>query len=278
MADSFSIMLMDKEKGVTSFESLYPVKREYRGMKIGHAGTLDKFASGLMVVLLGGATKLTPLFSSFDKEYIARIRFGEETDTLDPEGIVIKKAEAPSLETLRLVIPAFKGRQMQCPPQYSAIHVDGKRAYREARKGNVIEMPEREIEIENIELLSYDGKDCVIRTSVSKGTYIRALARDIAIKAGSSAHLEDLRRLRVGPWTLEDRGLSAKELLSKTGLLSSVFLSPSEKKTIDNGMIRKNAIISDSDSTKTYSFLYFGSELYGIGEKEDGRLSILARF
>ena len=278
MADSFSIMLMDKEKGVTSFESLYPLKREYRGMKIGHAGTLDKFASGLMVVLLGGATKLTPLFSSFDKEYIARIRFGEETDTLDPEGIVIKKAEAPTLETLRLVIPAFKGRQMQRPPQYSAIHVDGKRAYREARKGNVLEMPEREIEIENIELLSYDGQDCVIRTSVSKGTYIRALARDIAIKAGSSAHLEDLRRLRVGPWTLEDRGLSAKELLSKTGLLSSVFLSPSEKKTIDNGMIRKNAIISDSDSTKTYSFLYFGSELYGIGEKKDGRLTILARF
>ncbi len=277
MADSFSIKLLDKNSGVTSFESLYPVKREYRGRKIGHAGTLDKFASGLMIVLIGGATKLTPLFSSFDKEYIASIRFGEETDTLDPEGEVIASSECPSLETLESVIPSFLGKQKQIPPVYSAIHVDGKRAYKEARKGNDIEMPERDIEISAIELLSYDGRDAVIRAAVSKGTYIRSLARDIALKAGSRAHLEELRRLRIGPWTLDDSSLSTKELLDKTGLFSTIIMNERERKLIENGTLRKSGVLSDSDRSLPYALLYFGKELFGVGEKKDGRVSIIAR-
>ena len=277
MADSFSICLMDKEPGVTSFEALYPVKREHRGKKIGHAGTLDKFASGLMVVLIGGATKLNPVFSSFDKEYIASIVFGEETDTLDPEGTVTATAPLPSFSVLESVIPSFLGKQKQIPPVYSAIHVDGKRAYKEARKGNDIEMPERDIEISSIDLLSFDGTRAVIRASVSKGTYIRSLARDLALRAGSRGYLSSLRRLRVGPWTLSDADLSPEELLQKTDLFSSIELSPLCRKAAENGMIRPFAVLSDTDPSKRFAFLSFPDGLFGIGEKTDGRISIIAR-
>ena len=276
MAD-FSVRLMDKEEGVTSFGSLSAVKRECRGSKVGHAGTLDKFASGLMIVLTGGATKLNPAFSSFDKEYLASIRFGEETDTLDPEGSVIRTAPLPSEETLRSVLPSFLGRQKQIPPIYSALHVGGKRAYREARKGNEIEMPERDVEITSLELLSFDGREAVIRTSVSKGTYIRSLARDIASAAGSAGHLSHLRRLRIGPWRLEDIGRNTWDLLSSAGLFSEIKLSERERKRIENGTIVPGAILSDSAPERPYAFLRFSDELYGIGEKRDGRLRIIER-
>ena len=248
-----------------------------RKIKVGHAGTLDKFASGLMIVLTGGATKLNPAFSSFDKEYLASIRFGEETDTLDPEGSVIRTAPLPSEETLRSVLPSFLGRQKQIPPIYSALHVGGKRAYREARKGNEIEMPERDVEITSLELLSFDGREAVIRTSVSKGTYIRSLARDIASAAGSAGHLSHLRRLRIGPWRLEDIGRSTWDLLSSAGLFSEIKLSERERKRIENGTIVPGAILSDSAPERPYAFLRFSDELYGIGEKRDGRLRIIER-
>ena len=262
---------------MTSFEALYPIKRENRGRKIGHAGTLDRFASGLMVVLIGGATKLNPVFSSFDKEYIASITFGKETDTLDPEGATIGEAPCPSLEALESVLPSFLGRQMQRPPVYSAIHVNGRRAYQEARKGNEIEMPEREVEISSLELLSFDGSRAVIRASVSKGTYIRSLARDIAIRAGSRGYLDSLRRLRIGPWTLSDAALSTDELLERTGLFSSISLDSAFRKAIDNGVSKPRYIISDSDRSRPYAFLSFDGVPYGIAEKREGGFSVLAR-
>ena len=245
MADSFAIRLMDKEPGMTSFRSLSSVKKENRGQKVGHAGTLDSFASGLMIVLIGGVTKLTPIFSSFDKEYIAEITFGKETDTLDPEGAVI--------------------------------HVDGKRAYREARSGKDIEMPERDIEITALELLSYESGKAVIRTSVSKGTYIRSLARDIAKRASSRGYLTALRRLRIGPWSLEDKEKSTDELLDMTGLFSVSVLNPSEKTRILNGNIRDNAVLSDTDSTRPYTKLMMDGELFGYGDRTSGRLRIMTR-
>lgn len=277
MADSFAIRLMDKEPGMTSFRSLSSVKKENRGQKVGHAGTLDSFASGLMIVLIGGATKLTPIFSSFDKEYIAEITFGKETDTLDPEGAVIAEAPVPSRKVLEAVIPSFMGKQKQVPPVYSAVHVDGKRAYREARSGKDIEMPERDIEITALELLSYESGKAVIRTSVSKGTYIRSLARDIAKRASSRGYLTALRRLRIGPWSLADKEKSTDELLDMTGLFSVSVLNPSEKTRILNGNIRDNAVLSDTDSTRPYTKLMMDGELFGYGDRTSGRLRIMTR-
>ncbi len=276
MSGEFKILLEDKNEGITSFSSLGKIKKEYRGEKVGHAGTLDKFASGLMIVMIGGATKLNPVFSSFSKKYVAKIAFGEETDTLDPEGDVVATAPAPTREELEKSVNSFLGKQMQVPPVYSALHIDGKRAYEEARKGHDINMPEREIEVYSIKLLEYNEGCAVVECHVSKGTYIRSLARDIAIKCGSRAHLVALRRTQIGPWTLDDIPLDTKALLDKSDLLSVVHLKESKRRLIENGFIDQSFVISDSDREKRFAYLYFGSELFAIGEKGD-KLRILSR-
>ena len=272
------IIAADKPEGITSFSFIKQIGREqYRGEKIGHAGTLDKFASGLMIVLVGNATKLSPLFTSFDKEYIASIRFGKETDTLDPEGEVVREAPLPEEEAVRQAIPGFIGRIRQVPPVYSAIHVDGKRAYREARSGHDVEMPERDVEISSLSLLSLTREEAVIRASVSKGTYIRSLGRDIAAAAGSAGYLTALRRLRVGPWTLEDAALSTGRLLEKTGLFSDLVLPERSRKQAENGYIDPDLLKLDTDPDKPFCRIEAGS-FRAIGEKKGGRIRILGRY
>ena len=190
------IILFDKEEGITSFSSLYSIKRCYaKGTKVGHAGTLDKFASGLMIVLIGNATRLNPVFSSFDKSYIATIRFGEESDTLDPEGRIIKTSDLPGLEEVLYALDKIKGKSLQQPPVYSAVHVDGKRAYKEARKDKEIEMPFRPIEVYEARFISYEDGLLTAFFHVSKGTYIRSLARDMAYSINKVSRLEKLRRV-----------------------------------------------------------------------------------
>lgn len=276
---SFSILLTDKKEGETSFQSLYPIKKEYKGEKIGHAGTLDKFASGLMIVLVGGATRLNPVFSSMGKSYLASIEFGSETDTLDPEGTVVATSGLPCREDIDRILPTFLGRQMQTPPVYSAIHVDGRRAYAEARKGRNVDMPEREIEIHSIEKVSFDGRVLTIRVFVSKGTYIRSLARDIAGRLGLRAHLCALRRESIGPYSLDDVGnTDSIGLLRRTGLFSDMELDEAHKKEIDNGRIKSGYILSDSDAKKRYKFVCFSRKLYAIGEVgDDDRLRLIFR-
>ncbi len=272
------IIIADKPEGVTSFSFIKRLGNEkYRGEKIGHAGTLDKFASGLMIVLVGSATKLSPLFTSFDKEYIASIRFGIETDTLDPEGAVIRESPLPEEDAVRSVIPDFIGRIRQVPPVYSAIHVDGKRAYREAREGHNVDMPSREVEISSLSLLSLSKEEAVIRASVSKGTYIRSLGRDIASKAGSAGYISALRRLRIGPWTLEDSGLSTAELLEKTGLFSDLVLPDRAEKMAENGFIDPDFLSLDTDLDKPFCRIRAG-RFRAVGEKTSGKVRILGRY
>lgn len=274
----FELKVVDKSEGITSFSSLSSIKRENRGEKVGHAGTLDKFASGLMLVMIGNTTKLNPIFSSFGKRYIATIKFGEETDTLDPEGEVIATSDIPQYDEVKRSTDSFIGAQKQTPPIYSALHIDGKRAYIEARKGHDIEMPERDIYIEHIELLSYENGIGVIDATVSKGTYIRSLARDIAKRINKRAHLIALRRVELGPFNLEDVNSSSFELLDKTDLFSKVCLDSSYKKEIDNGYINNKAVLSDSNRDKAYCYLYFDENLYGIGEKKDNKYKVISRF
>ena len=154
----FSVLILDKKPGETSFKSLNEVKRCHRGSKVGHTGTLDKFATGIMVVLTGEATKLNPLFSGMDKKYKATIKFGSQTDTLDPEGEIIYEADKPTLEELKKSINNYLGNIKQVPPEYSAIHVNGKRAYERIRSGEEVVMAEREVTIYNSSLISYDGE------------------------------------------------------------------------------------------------------------------------
>jgi tRNA pseudouridine55 synthase len=198
------LLLLHKSPGYTSFDSLNRVKKALGSPKVGHTGTLDKFASGLLVVLAGWALKLSPWFDRCDKHYQGLIRFGVETDTLDGEGVPIARAVPPSREVLEAALSRFRGDIMQKPPAYSAIHLDGKRAYELARAGVEVEMEKRPVSIYKLELCSYDPPDAWVYVHCSKGTYIRSLARDIALAAGSRAYLSALVRNRVAGFDIAD--------------------------------------------------------------------------
>lgn len=198
------IVLLAKQAGLTSFSSLSSVKRALSTTKVGHTGTLDSFADGLLVVLVGKLTHLVPHITNFDKTYIALVEFGTETDTLDPTGQVIKTGKIPTKEEVESVLPKFLGEIDQVPPAYSALHVDGKRASDLMREGKTVELKPRKITISSIKLLDFSDNIARIEVSCSKGTYIRSLARDIASACGTVAHLKELRRTRVGPFKLED--------------------------------------------------------------------------
>lgn len=200
--NSGGLILLDKPPGITSFNALNVLKKELGTGKVGHTGTLDKFADGLIVALYGKMTKLVPEFTGMDKEYIAAIQFGEETDTLDPEGDVVAIADPPLLNTIKIALPHFIGKIKQIPPQYSAIHINGKRAYEIARSGKEITMPSREVEIISFDIISFAESLLIARIQCSKGTYIRSLARDLAIECGSRAHLTALKRTKVGPFSI----------------------------------------------------------------------------
>lgn len=171
---------------------------------MGHAGTLDKFAEGLLLVLFNKGTKLVPLLTGFDKEYIATIRLGLETDTLDPEGDVVGEGPVPDISVIQGVIGQFFGEVMQVPPKFSAIHVNGKRAHRLVRSGQSFEIKPRKITIHSIEILSYESPYLKIKVVCSKGTYIRSLARDIGKACGSRGYLTELVRTKIGPFLLEN--------------------------------------------------------------------------
>jgi len=198
------LILLNKKTGVTSFDALRDIKRSLDTGKVGHTGTLDKFASGLLLVLTGRDLKLTPWFSHCDKQYTGRIHFGVETDTLDPEGNIIALAPPPSREKAEQALLKFSGVIMQSPPAYSAIHINGKRASELARSGQMPEMKKREVTIYKIELLNWAPPFADIFVHCSSGTYIRSLARDIALAAESRAHLCSLLRTQISGFKLEE--------------------------------------------------------------------------
>ncbi len=202
--DSSGIVLLDKPVGQTSFQSLGILKTRLGTRRVGHAGTLDRFAEGLLVVLVGRATRLVPFASGMDKDYTASILFGQETDTLDPEGDVIAEGPVPALADLEAVLPSFTGAIWQVPPAYSAVHVDGVRAHEATRRGEKVEIAPRQVTIHRLALVDYDPPRATIEVTCSKGTYIRALARDIARKLSTRAHLARLRRTRIGAFRVEE--------------------------------------------------------------------------
>ena len=205
------IVLYAKRSGITSFSSLWSVKKALHTDKVGHTGTLDSFAEGLLVVLSGSLTHIVSHVSSFRKKYRAVICFGTQTDTLDPLGRITGEGRPLSEEEVTAACSQFTGVQLQVPPVFSAVHVDGQRASDLARKGGDVELASRQVFIYKNELVAYKPADendgnsyALIEVECSKGTYIRALARDMAASFGSVAHLSALRRTQVGPFVLED--------------------------------------------------------------------------
>ena len=178
------------------------VKKVLGTRKVGHTGTLDKFAEGLLILLTGKFTRLNAMITGMDKEYVALIRFGKETDTLDPEGEVVAEADIPTEQVIAEVLSGFRGTIRQVPPVYSAVHVNGQRAHKLARRGEDVNMPSREVRIDELEILSWESPDLKLRVCCSKGTYIRSLARDIGKACGSRAYVKELKRTAVGPFRL----------------------------------------------------------------------------
>jgi tRNA pseudouridine55 synthase len=198
------IILLDKPAGQTSFQSLGFLKRSLGTGRIGHAGTLDKFAEGLLIVLTGRMTRLCALATSLDKEYMGVFTFGRGTDTLDPEGAVTAEGPVPSREAIEAVLPEFRGALSQVPPEYSAVHVNGRRASEAARLGESVQLRPRPVRIDTLEMVEYRLADVSFRISCSKGTYIRSLARDMAARLGTCAHVSKLRRTRIGGFSVDD--------------------------------------------------------------------------
>ena len=200
------ILLVDKPRGKTSHDVVADVRRERGERRVGHAGTLDPAATGVLPVLLGEATKLMPYLADQDKEYRATVRFGVTTDTLDTGGRVLSEAPVPalSLSALETACAPFVGRIRQVPPMYSAVHHGGRRLYELAREGADVPREPREVVIHSIAVEGIAGTSATLRVVCGKGTYVRVLAADLGKVLGCGGAIERLVRTRVGPFGVDE--------------------------------------------------------------------------
>jgi tRNA pseudouridine55 synthase len=206
---SDGVLLVDKPAGVTSHDVVNAARRALGERRIGHGGTLDPFATGLLVLLVGRATRLLPHVTGDPKVYEATIRFGAETDTEDVGGAIVREAPLPRRAALEGAIPALTGEIDQVPPAYSAKRVAGRRAYDLARAGVEVELAPARVRVDAWDLLAWRGADdavaeCDVRVTCGGGTYIRSLARDLGRLAGSAAHLSALRRTHSGAFDVAE--------------------------------------------------------------------------
>lgn len=206
------ILLIDKPAGISSFGVVARIRRALserlgvKKVKVGHTGTLDPFATGLLILLVGKATKRSNEFLKLDKEYEAEIRLGEISTTGDTEGEIKKLYNGPAVpeEDVKKVVQSFVGEISQKVPAFSAVKINGRRAYELARKGMEVEMPTRKVTIYSIDILEYKWPVLRIRTKVSSGTYIRTLGEDIGKRLGTGAYLIALRRTKIDRYSVEN--------------------------------------------------------------------------
>ncbi|AQT46434.1 MULTISPECIES: tRNA pseudouridine(55) synthase TruB [Bartonella] len=206
-------VILDKPKGMGSTEAVSKIKWLFQAEKAGHAGTLDPLASGMLPIALGEATKTVPYVVDGTKVYRFTVSWGEEHNTDDMEGEVTKTStKRPNKEEILAILPNYTGTILQTPPQFSAIKIDGNRAYDLAREGEKIDIPPREVEIDSLELIEMTPEGhSVFEVECGKGTYVRALARDMGRELGCYGYIADLRRIEVSPF-VEDDFVSLEEL------------------------------------------------------------------
>ena len=203
------ILLIDKPSDMTSFGVVARVRRvlsqqQGKKVKVGHTGTLDPFATGLMIIVVGKECKNAGMYSKLDKVYEATIQLGHTSTTGDPEGeLTVVSDREPTQTEIEKILPKFVGTITQRPPIYSAIKINGERAYKLARAGKVVEVPERQVVVHSIELIDYAYPELRIRAHVGSGTYIRTLAQDIGESLGTGAYTTQLRRTRIAQWSIE---------------------------------------------------------------------------
>jgi len=207
------ILLINKPSGYTSHDIVEIVRKRLKIRKVGHAGTLDPLAEGLLVILVGGYTKLFQKFSSLDKEYLGIMKLGETTTTGDSEGRIIKVRSFKDIseEKIKKVFSSFCGEIEQIPPMMSAKRIGGKRLYKLARRGIIIERPSKKVKIYEIKILNIQKPFVDFYVRCSKGTYIRKLVEDVGDKLGCGAHVTKIKRIAVGPFRLEN-AISLEEI------------------------------------------------------------------
>ena len=204
------ILLIDKPTDMTSFGVVARVRRVLsdqngKKMKVGHCGTLDPFATGLLILCVGKECKNAGSYTKLDKVYEATVRLGQTSNTGDPEGEITDVSDRqPSLEEVVNALKHFTGEIKQIPPAHSAIKINGQRAYNLARQGKEVEMPERTVTIHSLDVVDYQYPNLKIRTHVSSGTYIRSLAQDIGNALGTGAYCSALRRTQIADWNVEN--------------------------------------------------------------------------
>lgn len=235
------IIIVNKTKGCTSHDIVYKVKKIFNE-KVGHTGTLDPMATGVLPLLIGKGTQCSKYLINHDKIYEVTLQLGQKRDTADSEGKVIEEQEIDikilKNEKIKEVLEKFKGKQKQIPPIYSAIKVNGKKLYEYARKGENVEIQPRKIEIYKIELLDIDEKNKQIkfRVKCSKGTYIRSLCEDIATKLDTIGYMKELKRIQVGEFNIKD-SITVEEL----------EINKENEKFIDNNIITFEQIFKDNE-------------------------------
>jgi tRNA pseudouridine55 synthase len=218
-------LILDKPVGITSTQAVSRAKRIFNAKKAGHAGTLDPLATGILPIAFGEATKTVPFVQDGRKAYRFTVRWGEETDSDDAEGALVQTSdERPDVASIKSIMQQFIGTIMQVPPSFSAIKVNGERAYDIARDGETVELAAREITIDSLDLIEASQDSAVFEAHCGKGTYVRAIARDMGRLLGCYGHVIALRRTRVGPFLIEDaitlNDLEATEANPADALLS----------------------------------------------------------
>lgn len=295
------IIVIDKENGYTSFAVVAKMRRICGEKKIGHTGTLDPMATGVLPILIGNATKAQSLLPESDKEYEATLSFGITTDTLDITGKVLSQTESNvKSEDLEAVLPQFRGDIMQLPPMYSAVSKDGVRLYELARKGLVTEREARPITVYKLDLLNFDEQlqSAQILVKCSKGTYIRSICDDIGQALGCGAVMTSLRRVTACGYTLDDAiTLEKAKELSENGMLEE-YLRPTESvfacyplvKVTEaqavrfkngGGLMLSRTDVDDSSENGAYYRVYNSSDVFlGLGyvNKEKEELSVKKQF
>ena len=283
------IIPIDKPQDWTSQDVAARLRRVFGTRRIGHGGTLDPLATGVLPIFVGRATRAVEFFESAEKEYLTTLRLGLRTDTQDVTGRVLETRPVDvTQEALKAVLSRFLGPQMQTPPMYSAVKVNGQKLYELARQGKEVERQPRQITIHELELLEFQDGDCRLRVRCSKGTYIRTLCEDIGRALGCGGCMAALRRSRAGVYTL-DRAIPLQQLLDRfeSGQDVSSLLLPVDSLFQDSPPVRltprqeracrDGAAFSLNLAPGTYR-LYGASEFLALGRCDEGRMRTIKSF
>ena len=265
------VLFVNKPKGLTSRDVVNQISKIYHTKKVGHTGTLDPMAKGLLIVCLGRYTKLVDLLTTTSKEYIAIMKLGIKTDTGDITGNILQKEETHfSTEQIKKCFDEFPKSYIQTVPIYSAVKVNGKKLYEYARMGSFVELPNREVNIYDLEILKLENDTIEFKTTVSKGTYIRALIEDIAHSLGTIATMTELNRTKQGDYSLEE-SLKLESITEETPLktLEDLFSYPKiEIAEEQKGLVENGGILS-LNTKEEKVFLTFQKQVIAIYEKQD---------